>query len=216
MARSSGAGDCCLRRPSNSPSSVRSRRTCSSASSTDSPGRWSAAHNSSGLKGVSTSVPMKLPAKAQTDMKSCASAVLLSGSVPGGSGGGGPAGASAMAFSPAFLRRASSSLASISALASRSLAWPLAPLLSALACCLRAFSLSLSFSLSCALSRCASSLSSCFWLTFCFSFCTLAPSRSSRSSSVSLRPPLEPGSLARPRCCTTLMREGNAFPAGDT
>ena len=76
---------------------------------------------------------MKLPAKAQTDMKSCASAVLLSGSVPGGSGGGGPTGASAMAFSPAFLRRASSSLASVSALASRSLAWPLAPFLSALA-----------------------------------------------------------------------------------
>ena len=77
---------------------------------------------------------MKLPAKAHTDMKSCASAVLLSGSVPGGSGGGGPTGASARALSPSFLWRASSSLASCSALASRSLACPLAPFLIALAC----------------------------------------------------------------------------------
>ena len=55
-----------------------------------------------------------------------------------------------------------------------------------------------------------------FWLTFSFSFCSLAPSRASRSSSVSLRPPWEPGSLARPRCCTTLTREGKDLPAGDT
>ena len=80
------------------------------------------------------------------------------------------------------------------------------------ACCLRAFS----FSLSCAFCRCASSLSCCFWLAFSFSFCSLAPSRASRSSSVSLRPPWEPGSLARPRCCTTLTREGKDLPAGDT